>query len=124
MDSVLISLAPLSRQVKAATDCVVILFIISPFSRQVKADTLHGAAKLGDAEAAEALIAEGAQVNTKDSRGITALGVAVGFNKLAVIQVLLRAGADVTLTDAKGNTPLHYAAGAPAYAPKRGEREA
>lgn len=82
-----------------------------PKSLPVKADTLHGAAKLGDAEAAENLLKEGAEVNAKDARGITALGVAVGFNKLAVIQVLLSAGADVTLTDAKGNTPLHYAAG-------------
>ena len=79
----------------------------------MKADTLHGAAKLGDAEAAETLLQEGTEVNEKDARGITALGVAVGFNKLPVIEVLLRAGADVTLTDAKGNTPLHYAAGTP-----------
>ena len=44
---------------------------------QVKPETLHDAAKLGDTEAAEALIAEGAEVNTKDKRGITPLGVAV-----------------------------------------------
>lgn len=78
---------------------------------QIKADTLHSAAKLGDAEAAESLLANDAQVDAKDARGITALGVAVGFNKLSVIKVLLAAGADVGLTDAKGNTPLHYAAG-------------
>ena len=45
---------------------------------QVKAETLHDAAKLGDREAAEALIAEGAEVNAKDARGITPLGIAVG----------------------------------------------
>ena len=78
----------------------------------MKADTLHGAAKLGDAGAAAILLADGAQVDAKDARGITALGVAVGFNKIAVIKALLAAGADVRLTDAKGNTPLHYAAGA------------
>ena len=77
---------------------------------QVKADTLHGAAKLGDAEAAEKLLAEGADVDQKDARGITALGVAVGFNKLPVIKALVKAGANVKLTDSKGNTPLHYAA--------------
>ena len=79
---------------------------------QVKADTLHGAAKLGDAEAAEKLLAEGADVDQKDARGITALGVAVGFNKLPVIKALVKAGANVKLTDSKGHTPLHYAAGA------------
>ena len=78
----------------------------------MKADTLHGAAKLGDAGAAASLLADGAQVDARDARGITALGVAVGFNKIAVIKALLAAGADVRLTDAKGNTPLHYAAGA------------
>ena len=44
---------------------------------QMKPETLHDAAKLGDKEAAEALIAEGAEVNAKDARGITPLGVAV-----------------------------------------------
>ena len=43
----------------------------------MKPETLHDAAKLGDREAAEALIAEGAEVNRKDARGITPLGVAV-----------------------------------------------
>ncbi len=43
----------------------------------MKPETLHDAAKLGDKEAAETLIAEGAEVNAKDARGITPLGVAV-----------------------------------------------
>ena len=48
----------------------------------------------------------------QDARGITPLGVAVGFNRLAAIKVLLKADAKVDVTDGRGNTPLHYAAGA------------
>ena len=47
----------------------------------------------------------------QDERGITPLGVAVGFNRLEVIRELLAAHADVEKTDRMGNTPLHYAAG-------------
>ena len=78
---------------------------------QKKIETLHDAAKAGDLEAAKKLLAEGHDVNGRDKRGITSLGVAVGFNKIPVIQALLEAGADVELTDPKGNTALHYAAG-------------
>lgn len=47
----------------------------------------------------------------QNNRGVTPLGIAVGFNKLPVIELLLEKGADVMLTDAAGNTVLHYAAG-------------
>ncbi len=47
----------------------------------------------------------------QNNRGLTSLGIAVGFNKLPVIELLLEKGADVMLTDAAGNTVLHYAAG-------------
>lgn len=57
------------------------------------------------------MLAEGADVNSKDARGITPLGVAVGFNKLPIVEALLEAGADVEAADPKGNTALHYAAG-------------
>ena len=46
-----------------------------------------------------------------DGRGITPLGVAVGFNRVAIVTALLEAGADVEQPDARGNTVLHYAAG-------------
>lgn len=54
---------------------------------------------------------QGADVNESDGRGITALGLAVGYNKVAIVKVLLDGGADVTKTDVKGSTVLHYAAG-------------
>ena len=50
-------------------------------------------------------------MNGKDSKGITPLGVAVGFNKIPIIKLFLESSADVEQTDPKGNTALHYAAG-------------
>ncbi|GIL79791.1 hypothetical protein Vretimale_12414 [Volvox reticuliferus] len=72
---------------------------------------LHDAAKYGDVEAATRLIEEGADVNALNDRGISALGVAVGFNRLEVVKLLIAKGADVTFQDPKKNTLMHYAAG-------------
>lgn len=54
---------------------------------------------------------QGADVNQADGRGVTPLGLAVGYNKLDIVKVLIAAGADVHQADAKGSTSLHYAAG-------------
>ena len=78
---------------------------------QAAPQSLHDAAKAGNEEGLRRLIEEGKDVNEKDRRGITALGVAVGFNRTPCIRALLDAGADVHLTDARGSTVLHYAAG-------------
>ena len=50
-------------------------------------------------------------MNQADGRGVTPLGLAVGYNKLDIVKVLIAAGADVHQADAKGSTSLHYAAG-------------
>ena len=80
---------------------------------QVKLGTLHAAAKAGDADAVRDLVAGGADVDQTDARGISALGVAVGFNRLPAVRALLAAGAKVGQVDSRGNTVLHYAAGMP-----------
>ena len=80
---------------------------------QAAPQSLHDAAKAGSEEELKRLIQEGKDVNEKDRRGITALGVAVGFNRTPCIRALLDTGADVHLTDARGSTVLHYAAGVP-----------
>ena len=79
----------------------------------MKLGTLHAAAKAGDADILRGLIDGGADVNQADARGISALGVAVGFNRLPAVQALLAAGARIDQPDGRGNTVLHYAAGAP-----------
>jgi hypothetical protein len=76
---------------------------------------LHAAAKAGDAAAVKALLAaHGAarpDPDGRDAKGITALGTAVGFNRLDCVAALLEGGTAVDGTDGRGNTPLHYAAG-------------
>ena len=72
---------------------------------------MHDAAKVGDEASLQRLIEEGADVNEKDGRGISPLGVAVGFNRISCVKALLAAGADVHQADARGSTVLHYAAG-------------
>jgi ankyrin repeat protein len=47
----------------------------------------------------------------QNERGITPLGVAVGFNQQAMVALLLSKGADAARQDPAGNTLLHYAAG-------------
>ncbi|MEW5318271.1 MAG: hypothetical protein WDW38_009504 [Sanguina aurantia] len=76
------------------------------------ATDIFGAAKLGDVEACKRfLVDEGQSVNAQNDRGISPLGIAVGFNRVAVVELLLSFGADVMARDPKDNTTLHYAAG-------------
>lgn len=58
-------------------------------------------------------------MNQADGRGITPLGLAVGYNKLDVVKALIGAGADVKQADAKGSTSLHYAAGQLCHKPSQ-----
>ena len=48
---------------------------------------------------------------TQNDKSVTALGIAVGFNRKEMVSWLISKGADVMLVDGKGNTVLHYAAG-------------
>lgn len=49
--------------------------------------------------------------SVQDDRGISPLGVAVGFNRVEAVKELLVQGADKEQKDKQGNTVLHYAAG-------------
>jgi len=68
---------------------------------------LHRAARHGDKELVEFLIAQGANVNAKDCLGCTALGFA-GLKDVA--EILLAKGADVNAKNKGGYTLLHLAA--------------
>jgi len=71
---------------------------------------IHDAAKKGDIERVEALLAETPeQVNAKDENDETPLHLAVrrGYNE--VIGLLLAQGADVNAKNEAGVTPLHTA---------------
>jgi ankyrin repeat protein len=47
----------------------------------------------------------------QNEKAVTALGIAVGFNRKEVVELLIEKGVDVMQVDGKGNTVLHYAAG-------------
>ena len=72
---------------------------------------LFDAAKAGDCEVAFKFVEEGADVSAKNEKGVTALGIAVGFNKIEMVKFLISKGADLEQRDARGNSALHYAAG-------------
>lgn len=50
-------------------------------------------------------------VSEQDARGISPLGIAVGFNRVQAVKELLDQGVDKEQKDKQGNTVLHYAAG-------------
>jgi ankyrin repeat protein len=60
----------------------------------------------GQLEAAQLLIASGADVRAKDNRGWTALHYAAQDYQSEIAELLLENGADVDACDSFGNTPL------------------
>ena len=64
----------------------------------------------GDIAALGAMLSGGADVDTLNAHGQTALHLAAGHGRCNVVDVLIRAGADVNAVDSEGWTALHYAA--------------
>ena len=65
----------------------------------VQAGPIHDAAKAGDAEQVERLIAAGVDVNEKDIADKTPLHWAVDAGHMSVVQVLVAKGANVDARD-------------------------
>lgn len=63
-----------------------------------------------NAQVAEALIANGADVNWRNERGATPLHSIAGHGVTTAAEVVLTHGADINAKDKWGNTPLHRAA--------------
>ena len=68
------------------------------------------AAYLGYEDVAQTLIANGSDIDWRDSWGTTALHYATYKNSCAVIRVLVEHGADVNVSSERKGTPLHSAA--------------
>jgi ankyrin repeat protein len=75
----------------------------------VRGDDLINAAKQGDLPRVKTLVADGADVNAKNSDGATALMVASETRNLEVVQSLLAKGADVNAKANDGQTALFKA---------------
>jgi ankyrin repeat protein len=73
---------------------------------------LMSAASTGNVRVVNLLLGVGADVNTANSGGRSAVFYAASKGHAPVLQLLLDAGADVSVRDSVGATPLHRAAGA------------
>jgi len=73
--------------------------------------SMHDAAKRGDLQRLQQFLKDGKDVNSKDFKGVTPLGYAVGHEQLSVVKVLVDAKANVNEVDSAGNSAVHFAAG-------------
>jgi ankyrin repeat protein len=58
---------------------------------------------------AQALVDHGANVNAKNSGGVTALMIAAAANQSGLVTMLVKAGADIAARNEKGETALSIA---------------
>merc|ERR1711990_808302 len=66
---------------------------------------------MGDLPKVQEFLKDGKDVNSKDFKGVTPLGYAVGHDQLSTVKVLIDAKANVNDVDSAGNSAVHFAAG-------------
>jgi hypothetical protein len=72
--------------------------------------TPQEAAKMGKVSAVSDYLGAGNDIESKDSKGVTMLGYAVGANRTEVVKLLMEKKASVEAVDNSGGNALHYAA--------------
>jgi ankyrin repeat protein len=75
-------------------------------------DSLRQAASRGDLRELRSLLDAGADIDSRDTDGRTALMLATLNGRLDAVQLLLAHGADRAIADTRGVTPLAAAIGA------------
>lgn len=70
---------------------------------------LHTAAKKGNCEIVQMLLEHNANINERNSGGMTALHLAIEYQQEDIIMLLLRNGVDVNAADSEGRTALSMA---------------
>jgi len=99
------------------------LLLASPLAAQDAQDRLWDAAISGDTLAIRQALADGADVDSLDTRtnrnGRRALNWAAWNDRVSVIEILLAAGATIEAENNTGFTPLHHAAEAGSVAAAR-----
>lgn len=83
--------------------------VAPPPPRDINKELLR-AARRGEVDKVKQLLDEGADVNSKDDRGLSAIMYAVASEVFGVVKELITRGADITVADDNGATPLHLAA--------------
>merc|ERR1719269_577387 len=73
--------------------------------------SLHDAARRGDLQRLQEFLQDGKPVDSRDFKGVTPLGYAVGHDQLSIVKVLIDAKANINDVDSAGNSAVHFAAG-------------
>jgi hypothetical protein len=105
----MIKLSDRNLRISAAT-CILLVFLATAIAADISLDMLT-AAKAGNLDAVNGLIAKGEDVNATSAEGVTALMVAASENRLSVVRALLAAGADAQMKTATGKTAAFFASG-------------
>lgn len=83
---------------KLRTICLVLLLPLFAYAQDANEELLEAARK-SDVEKVKALLAKGANVNTKSPYGVTPLGFACSRGSVEIVKILLDSGAEVNVTD-------------------------
>lgn len=83
---------------------------LNTFDENGNAALHHTAAKKGSIEITKKLIANGADVNIKNLKGLSPLSIAIKSHNIETYSLLIENGADINSVDYQGHTPIFYAA--------------
>lgn len=99
----------LAERVLKVLAAVVILFLIPGLASAAPEDDLRKASAKGDIKGVKDALAEGADINSTDKFGFTALMVASNFGRLEVVKLLVDKGADANVKTGEGATAASIA---------------